>query len=86
MLVKDHPAGDRDGYVPEHRIIMEKHIGRFLFPREVVHHKNEKRGDNRIGNLELMDSQSAHMSEHFPKGKNFTQRRLEKSVKENGET
>ena len=38
----------------EHRIVMEKYLGRALEKDEVIHHCNDKPKDNRIENLELM--------------------------------
>jgi hypothetical protein len=76
ILSKNHPNADRDGYETEHRLVMEKHLGRYLTKDEIVHHKNNDRSDNRIENLELMESQSEHMSKHYPKGLNFVQRKL----------
>ena len=37
----------------DHRIIMEKFLGRKLKKSEIIHHKNHNRLDNRIENLEI---------------------------------
>ena len=53
ILCKGHPGADKDGYVFEHRLIMEKHLGRYLTNNEHTHHINRIRDDNRIKNLQL---------------------------------
>lgn len=51
----DHREANNRGYVYEHRLLMEQFLGRELLKTEVVHHKNKKRWDNRLENLEVMD-------------------------------
>jgi hypothetical protein len=53
----------QDLYVYEHRLIMERSIGRLLRGHEVVHHINRDKLDNKLENLRVM-SQTEHNIEH----------------------
>lgn len=65
ILVKNHPNCTHRGYVFEHRLVMEKHLNRYLTKEEVVHHENEIKIDNNLKNLRLFKNQAEHQKYHY---------------------
>lgn len=68
----DHPRADGHGFVAEHLLVMEAHLGRLLYKSapgpnhandEIVHHKDGDRTHNSLDNLQLM-THAAHVSLH----------------------
>ena len=60
---EDHPRANSGGYVMEHRLVVEQHLGRLLEDGEVVHHIDGNRKNNEIDNLDIMTN-SEHSALH----------------------
>ncbi len=68
----NHPFASQRGYIMQHRLVMEKHLGRYLTPEEVIHHRgikypigsNENKQDNRLENLQLFANDIKHKKFH----------------------
>jgi len=67
-----HPFKTKTNYVLRSRLVMEKIIGRYLLPTEIVHHKGvhfsinsiKNRQDDSPENLQLFKNQSVHITFH----------------------
>lgn len=64
VFMPDHPYATSSGYVYEHRLAVEKHLGRYLKPNECIHHIDLNKTNNDINNL-LILTNSNHAKLHL---------------------
>lgn len=67
VYVPDHPDAGAKGYVFEHRLVMERVLGRRLRRDEHVHHRDGDKQNNEPENLEAM-SPEEHARHHDKAG------------------
>jgi len=67
-VVPGHPRAIEFGYVLLHRVLMENHLGRLLDSNEVVHHIDDKKLNNDLSNLEVLDK-IEHLRRHATTGR-----------------
>lgn len=65
IYLPSHPFANKQGYVKKSRIEMEKKIGRYLKPKEIVHHIDENPLNDNIDNLVLFPNRGEHQRFHF---------------------
>jgi len=79
IYTRNHPYSCVGNTVFEHRLIIEDYIGRYLTPKEVAHHINKIKDDNRIENLCIV-TKKTHDTRSFIKQLQERIRELEKNV------
>ena len=72
LIIKRYRGTGTKTYVKEngvnqHRVVMERIIGRKLRKGEIVHHKDGNKKNNKPSNLQLLKNQAEHCRVHFKK-------------------
>jgi len=85
ILQPEHPFADVNGRIKEERLVMEKHLGRYLLKTEIIHHINRNKQDNRIENLQIVTSlehgRIHHKGNAYALGYKFTEEQRRNSSK-----
>lgn len=63
VIMPEHPRANK-GCVPQHVLVAEKAIGRFLPSKHPVHHHNRNRADNANTNLVICENHAYHLLLH----------------------
>jgi hypothetical protein len=53
-LCPDHPKANPFGFVAQHRLVVERHLGYYLAPGLQVHHRDEVKTNNALSNLQAV--------------------------------
>lgn len=82
VKVPDHPHATKDGYVRQHRLVMEKVLGRYLLPTEEVHHKDGDPTNNDPSNLLVFASHADHLRYEWRErwSKNFPPKQADRQL------
>ena len=64
LLIHEHPFSNSYGYIFEHRYSTECILGRFLTPKERIHHIDENKANNLPENLFVFNSEREHRNYH----------------------
>jgi hypothetical protein len=62
-LCPDHPKANPFGFVAQHRLVVERHLGYYLAPGLQVHHRDEVKTNNALSNLQVL-TRSEHRRIH----------------------